>query len=87
MWDCRIVEAHPSPLWMPFLRRIWSPSLAAATAACSDRKLKPFLPVLAHINTGIAPKLIYICWEVSELCFARSSLLLCLNEWACKYSK
>ena len=28
---------------MPFLRMIWSPSLAAAMAACTERKLVPLL--------------------------------------------
>ena len=34
---------HPRPLWMPFLRMMWSPSLAAAMAACTERKLVPLL--------------------------------------------
>ena len=34
-------RAHPNPLWMPFLRMIWSPSLASFMAACTERKLLP----------------------------------------------
>ena len=65
MWICS--AAHPSPLWIPFLRMIWSPSLAAFMAACTERKLKPLLtvptvmrvttlpghmPLSAHVNKG-----------------------------------
>ena len=63
--------AHPSPLWMPRFRVMTSPSRAAATAACSERKLDPLFPARGHNE-----------FEGSELRDAPHNELIGADRWS-----